>query len=158
MFLPFFFTTFTAVLLLLFTPVGAAPLPEISEVAERGLESRAVTVLSAASISNFTPFSQFARAAYCQPSQIKTWSCGGQSSSFHGPIRDLFAQPIGWIGACNALPKFQPTLTGGDGASVPFCEHALPSHVSRATFQGFVAYSRLFFIKFSSVIGRNRTL
>lgn len=25
--------------------------------------------------------------------------------------------------ACSALPGFQPTLTGGDGASVPLCEY-----------------------------------
>lgn len=25
--------------------------------------------------------------------------------------------------ACNAISGFQPTLTGGDGARVPFCEY-----------------------------------
>jgi len=97
MFLPSFSTTFLATVLL-FTFVGAMPFPEIPEVAERDLETRAATLMSAASISNFTPFTQFARAAYCQQSQVKTWSCGGP---------------------CNAIPGFQPTLTGGDGDSIP---------------------------------------
>ena len=34
--------------------------------------------------------------------------------------------------ACNALSGFQPTLTGGDGAKIPFCEYldisALPRY------------------------------
>lgn len=96
------FSTFFPITLLaaalFFASVGAIPLPEVSEVAERDLETRSVTLLSAASISNFTPFTQFARAGYCPQSKVKTWSCGG---------------------ACNAIPGFQPTLTGGDGGSIP---------------------------------------
>lgn len=66
---------FLAVALLL-ASAGAIPIPETPEVAERDLETRAVNVLSTADISSFTTFTQFARAAYCQPSKIKNWSCG----------------------------------------------------------------------------------
>jgi len=47
----------------------------------------------------FTPFANFAAAAYCPTSQTSTWSCGAN---------------------CDALPGFVPTATGGDGDAVPF--------------------------------------
>jgi len=111
---------------LLFTSVGAIPLPGTSEVAERDLEARAVSLFSTADISSFTSFTQFARAAYCQQSKVKNWSCGRKFSLFlflividilKCLIVCLFAE------ACSALPGFQPTLTGGDGASVPLCKY-----------------------------------
>ena len=82
---PLFSTTsnFILVATLLFASVEAIPLPGIPEVAERNLETRAVNVVSATDISGFTPFTQFARAAYCQPSKIKNWSCGRELGSFH---------------------------------------------------------------------------
>ncbi|KAH9959756.1 Alpha/Beta hydrolase protein [Russula dissimulans] len=43
-------------------------------------------------LGGFTPFLQFARAAYCDPDKIVGWKCGG---------------------ACGALPGFRPTLIGG---------------------------------------------
>jgi hypothetical protein len=78
---PFFLITFLAITLL-FTSVGALPLPEIPEAAKRDLEARAVTLMSAATISDFTPFTQFARVAYCPQSKVNTWSCGGELSPF----------------------------------------------------------------------------
>ena len=80
-----FFSTPSNLLLavpLLFASVGAVPLPGNSEVAERDLEPRTVNILAASDISSFTPFTQFARAAYCQPSKIKNWNCGRESSLF----------------------------------------------------------------------------
>ncbi|OBZ71698.1 Lipase [Grifola frondosa] len=56
-----------------------------------------VTTLSLSQFAAFTPFTQFARAAYCASSKITNWQCGQ---------------------ACDALPGFQPTLTGGDGNAV----------------------------------------
>ena len=78
-------STFLLTVPLLFASVGAIPLPGIPEAVERDLEARTVNVLAAADISNFTPFTQFARAAYCQPSKIKNWSCGRELSLF--PLR-----------------------------------------------------------------------
>ncbi|KAI0042122.1 alpha/beta-hydrolase [Auriscalpium vulgare] len=56
-----------------------------------------VSTLSASQLAAFAPFTQFARAAYCPSSKITNWQCGQ---------------------ACNALPGFQPTLTGGDGNAI----------------------------------------
>lgn len=61
---------------LLFTSAAAIPVPGVVNVEERALEARVVSVLSAADISAFTSFTQFARAAYCQQSRVKNWSCG----------------------------------------------------------------------------------
>ncbi|KAI9058382.1 alpha/beta-hydrolase [Trametes sanguinea] len=58
---------------------------------------RSVTALSATQLSSFAPFTQFARAAYCPTSKVQNWQCGQ---------------------ACDALPGFQPTLTGGDGNAI----------------------------------------
>ena len=81
---PFFSATsnFLLAVALLFSSAEAIPLPGIPEVGERNIETRAVNIVSATDISTFTPFTQFARAAYCQPSKIKNWSCGGESNSF----------------------------------------------------------------------------
>ena len=64
------------------------PLPALSvlEVTERGLEARAVSLLSPTDMSGFTSLTQFARAAYCPQSKIKNWGCGGKLSLF--PICD----------------------------------------------------------------------
>ncbi|CDO71479.1 hypothetical protein BN946_scf184909.g73 [Trametes cinnabarina] len=70
------------------TAVLAAPAPA---------SKRSVTALSAAQLSSFAPFTQFARAAYCPISKVQNWQCGQ---------------------ACDALPGFQPTLTGGDGNAI----------------------------------------
>ncbi|KAI0003731.1 alpha/beta-hydrolase [Russula compacta] len=54
----------------------------------------AVTRLTDSQFAAFTPYTEFARAAYCDPSTVAGWKCGA---------------------ACDALPGFLPTLTGGDG-------------------------------------------
>ncbi|KIK67315.1 hypothetical protein GYMLUDRAFT_238620 [Collybiopsis luxurians FD-317 M1] len=56
---------------------------------------RTVTTLSAAELSSFAPFTQFARAAYCDGFQ--DWTCGD---------------------ACKANADFQLTLAGGDGNDI----------------------------------------
>ena len=67
---------------LLFASVEAIPLPGTPEVAERDLEARTVSVLSTTDISSFTPFTQFARAAYCPQSKVNNWSCGRELGLF----------------------------------------------------------------------------
>lgn len=44
------------------------------------LESRSITPLSIDQLSAFSPYTQFARAAYCSTASLKTWSCGGKSN------------------------------------------------------------------------------
>lgn len=53
--------------------------------------------VSAADLAGFTPFTQFAAAAYCPVDKLKTWSCGS---------------------ACDALADFTPTLVGGNGNEI----------------------------------------
>ncbi|KAF7422391.1 hypothetical protein PC9H_010547 [Pleurotus ostreatus] len=58
-----------------------------------------VTALEGAQVSNYEPFSFFAKAAYCKQSLLRNWSCGR---------------------SCNQNPDFVPTLFGGDGGSIQF--------------------------------------
>jgi len=60
---------------------------------------RGVTALSTDQVNAFTPYTQFARAAYCDPSATSNWSCGE---------------------ACQANDGFVPYATGGDGDSTQF--------------------------------------
>ncbi|KAH9025128.1 alpha/beta-hydrolase [Lactarius hengduanensis] len=58
-----------------------------------------VTTLTSSQYAEFVPYVQFARAAYCPSNKIVGWQCGG---------------------ACNAVPGFTPTLTGGDGDATQY--------------------------------------
>ncbi|KAI0269944.1 alpha/beta-hydrolase [Gloeopeniophorella convolvens] len=58
-----------------------------------------VTKLTTGQFADYIPYIQFARAAYCNPNKIVGWKCGH---------------------ACEAIPGFQPTLTGGDGDGTQF--------------------------------------
>jgi len=58
-------------------------------------QHRTVSTLSAAQLSGFAPFTQFARAAYCDGFQ--DWTCGD---------------------ACKANADFELTLAGGDGNDI----------------------------------------
>ncbi|EIW78144.1 alpha beta-hydrolase [Coniophora puteana RWD-64-598 SS2] len=70
---------------------SAAPIQEIEDWVS------SVTQVAQSDIDGWTPYTQFARAAYCDPSATKTWTCGE---------------------ACDAVPGFQATLTGGDGDTI----------------------------------------
>ncbi|KAJ4483309.1 Alpha/Beta hydrolase protein [Lentinula aciculospora] len=59
------------------------------------MDRRTVTTLSAAQISGYAPFTQFARAAYCNGFQ--DWSCGA---------------------ACDANADFEVSLAGGDDSDI----------------------------------------
>jgi len=45
--------------------------------APTALQERSVSTLSSSDLSSLAPFTQFARAAYCNTAQLATWSCGG---------------------------------------------------------------------------------
>ncbi|KAJ3802954.1 alpha/beta-hydrolase, partial [Lentinula aff. detonsa] len=62
------------------------------------LNRRTATTLSAAQISSFAPFTQFARAAYCDGFQ--DWTCGA---------------------ACDANGDFEVSLAGGDDSDIQNC-------------------------------------
>ena len=42
-----------------------------------------MTVLTSNQIDGFTPYIEFARAAYCDSSKIAGWKCGGKSFLLH---------------------------------------------------------------------------
>ncbi|KAI1789472.1 alpha/beta-hydrolase [Ganoderma leucocontextum] len=81
------FGFFSAALLALSASATALP----------ALETRAATELSASQLDSYSPFTQFARAAYCASSKLIPWNCGE---------------------ACAANADFQPSLTGGDGNDI----------------------------------------
>lgn len=121
-----FFPLVTLVSSFVWAPPVLEPKPEDApeENAERDLVTRAVNALSIADISSYAPSTWFARAVYCDPTKIKTWTCGGE-------YFDRFTSTSNWIlicetrtlalDACSANPDFQPTLAGGNGANVPYC-------------------------------------
>ncbi|KIY53141.1 alpha/beta-hydrolase [Fistulina hepatica ATCC 64428] len=62
------------------------------------LNPRSTTALTTAQVEAWAPYTQFARATYCDISTVATWSCGD---------------------SCTANSDFVVTLTGGDGGAVP---------------------------------------
>jgi len=56
-----------------------------------------VLTLTSTEVSDFAPYTQFARAAYCDSSKVTGWQCGE---------------------ACDAIPGFEVSLTGGDGNDI----------------------------------------
>ncbi|KAH8082433.1 alpha/beta-hydrolase [Cristinia sonorae] len=68
---------------------------EVSRV--KAVAASVVTVVSAGQLASFSPYTQFARAAYCPSEKLTNWNCGD---------------------ACAATSGFVPTLTGGDGNGV----------------------------------------
>ncbi|KAI9061593.1 alpha/beta-hydrolase [Trametes sanguinea] len=73
----------------------AGSLLALQAAASPALRARdGVTTLTSSELAGLAPYTQFARAAYCDPSKTSSWSCGE---------------------ACSANSGFQPALTGGDG-------------------------------------------
>jgi len=62
---------------------------------EPTLEKRQIQTLSSGAIAAFKPYTFYAGAAYCEPSVLKTWTCGAN---------------------CEANSDFKPVAAGGDGA------------------------------------------
>lgn len=61
--------------------VHAASLPAVPAAVEVDVLAAAagVSTLSASAVAALTPFTQFARAAYCPSSGVTGWACGGTS-------------------------------------------------------------------------------
>jgi hypothetical protein len=41
------------------------------------IERQSITTLTTAQVAAFKPYTHYAAAAYCQPSQTLSWTCGG---------------------------------------------------------------------------------
>ena len=48
-------------------------------VATPTLYPRTATQLTSSQLAAFAPYTQLARAAYCQPTKLTNWNCGGPS-------------------------------------------------------------------------------
>jgi len=95
--------TFLSILATAFFCIGrVVAAPALASILRRDaiqaiLDPPTVINLTAAEIAAFIPYEQFAGAAYCPSSNVIDWECGT---------------------ACEALPGFEPTLTGGDGDAI----------------------------------------
>ncbi|EGN98489.1 hypothetical protein SERLA73DRAFT_56451 [Serpula lacrymans var. lacrymans S7.3] len=65
----------------------------------RRAQVSSLTQMTSTQLNDLAPFTEFARAAYCSPSIVTGWQCGE---------------------ACQAVPGFQVSLTGGDGDSIQY--------------------------------------
>ncbi|KAF9241188.1 Alpha/Beta hydrolase protein [Melanogaster broomeanus] len=90
-----------AYLLTLLSALGVVAMPGITPpvAPERRAQVTRVTPMPQSQISALAPYTQFARAAYCSPSVIQGWRCGE---------------------ACEAVPSFKVSLTGGNGNSMQY--------------------------------------
>lgn len=80
-----------------------------------------VTAMTSGQLSALAPYTQFARAAYCPPSIVQGWTCGRVfivCTKIHPshPLQE----------ACQAVPDFHVSLTGGDGDAIQYCENNSP--------------------------------
>lgn len=50
----------------------------LAAVAPVGISARDVQTLTAEEFDALTPYTEFARAAYCDPSLTADWTCGGE--------------------------------------------------------------------------------
>ncbi|KAG8214552.1 Alpha/Beta hydrolase protein [Butyriboletus roseoflavus] len=83
--------------LALLSALGAAAIPTHGPVPRAQVSS--VNTMTSAQLSALAPYTEFARAAYCPPSIVQGWTCGQ---------------------ACQAVPDFQVSLTGGDGNAIQY--------------------------------------
>ncbi|KAI0249663.1 lipase [Lactifluus subvellereus] len=63
------------------------------------VKRQAITTLSAAQVNAYAPFTHFAGGAYCNPSLVKSWTCGAH---------------------CQANSDFEPVASGGDGDATQY--------------------------------------
>ncbi|KAK0489329.1 alpha/beta-hydrolase [Armillaria novae-zelandiae] len=86
--------TLTFVFLVLFS------ISRVSLAVPASLHARqGITVLTAAEITAFKPYTFFASTGYCEPDATLTWDCGSN---------------------CEANSDFEPVASGGDGSDVQF--------------------------------------
>ena len=91
-------------------PTHAPPLPPVPSA-----WVSSVTVMSPAQLSALTPYTQFARAAYCSPSIVQGWACGRVFCFYKTYLSHSLPD------ACQAVPDFEVSLTGGDGNAIQYC-------------------------------------
>lgn len=86
------------------------------------VSSQTITALATSQIDAFSPYTYFAKAAYCTPSTTISWSCGGKSlySVLVGANSGFDTFPFAV--SCDNNPGFEPVASGGNGDSIQYCE------------------------------------
>ena len=92
-------------------------------VALPSLQARDATRISASQLGSYLPYTQFARAAYCESTKINPWACGSTLLLGQFTTSVLFTRST--AEACEANKDFQPKFTGGDGNAIQFCTSTL---------------------------------
>ncbi|KIJ64648.1 hypothetical protein HYDPIDRAFT_181861 [Hydnomerulius pinastri MD-312] len=91
----------SALSLALLGALGVAAMPSVAPPVApvRRAQVTSVTTMTSSQLSGLAPYTEFARAAYCSPSIVEGWECGE---------------------ACQAVPGFEVSLTGGDGDAIQY--------------------------------------
>ncbi|KAG1745926.1 Alpha/Beta hydrolase protein [Suillus paluster] len=76
-----------------------AAVPHPAPPAMRRADVSVLTQMTSTQLADLAPYTEFARAAYCSPTIVTGWQCGQ---------------------ACEAVPGFEVSLTGGDGNSIQY--------------------------------------
>ncbi|KAG1770893.1 Alpha/Beta hydrolase protein [Suillus placidus] len=92
-----FFSSASSVMFACILHVAAVPRP--ARPAMRRADVSVVTQMSSIQLADLAPYTEFARAAYCSPTIVTGWQCGQ---------------------ACEAVPGFEVSLTGGDDNSIQY--------------------------------------
>ncbi|KIK93724.1 hypothetical protein PAXRUDRAFT_33881 [Paxillus rubicundulus Ve08.2h10] len=81
--------------------LGVTAMPSLTPLVPpvRRAQVTSLTTVTPSQLAAFAPYTSFARAAYCSPSIVQGWQCGE---------------------ACQAVPGFKVSLTGGDGNSIQY--------------------------------------
>ena len=96
-------------------------------IATRQAQGQNLSILSDEDIEVFKPYSFYSAAAYCSPSDILTWSCGGRCHRL--TLKNIWqliyglSSCVGFPVDCVGNPDFQPLASGGDGNAVQYCSY-----------------------------------
>lgn len=116
------------------------------------------TVVSPAQIASLKPFSFYANAGYCQPSQILNWTCGGSSFITPTGYNETRVNALLWSVSCKANPTFQPIAAGGDGVDVQFWYVGIDPTLQVRCCTNFVPYAPSWFVNSRRLSSHTRAL
>ena len=72
--------------LLVLLALASVELVRATAVGVKRQDNEDIITLNSAQIDTFTPFTRFASAAYCNPSLIRNWNCGGAFAHSPHPL------------------------------------------------------------------------
>jgi hypothetical protein len=92
----------SVLLLALLHSLGVTAMPSLNPQSApvRRAQVTSLTTVTPSQLAGFAPYTEFARAAYCPPSIVQGWQCGGR----------IFFIFIGWVPwLLMALPRGLPS-------------------------------------------------